>query len=331
MVGRHWPSFNNRSTHIQHAAERGAQLVEYVARAGAIAPLLRCLLLAAAGSALSLMGAAPSSPVAAGERVWVTGASGGLGEAVSLGYAARGAKLVLSARRKDELERVAEACAAVGAASAEVVVMDQADGASVAAALAEALAAPLDAVVLNGGVGSRSTVAATDDATLRRIMDVNFLSHAKIGKACAAHFADRGAPGRVVVVSSVQAFFGLPGRAPYAASKHALHGYFDALRAEVAAAGVSVTTVCPGYVRTGHSVHALTGSGAAHGRDDPSTARGADPADVAAALIDAADRRESERVVAPGASAVAARLLRALAPNALFGLMAKRAAKEQQG
>ena len=90
-----------------------------------------------------------------------------------------------------------------------------------------------------------------------------------------------------VVVSSVQGYFGLPQRAAYAASKHALHGYFDALRAEVAAAGVSVTTVCPGYVRTGHSVHALTGSGAAHGRDDPSTARGADPADVAAALIDA--------------------------------------------
>ena len=99
------------STCIDRALRLDASL-EYVARAGAIAPLLRCLLLAAAGSALSLMGAAPSSPVAAGERVWVTGASGGLGEAVSLGYAARGAKLVLSARRKDELERVAKACAA---------------------------------------------------------------------------------------------------------------------------------------------------------------------------------------------------------------------------
>ena len=133
-----------------------------------------------------------------------------------------------------------------------------------------------------------------------------------------------------VVVSSVQGYFGLPQRAAYAASKHALHGYFDALRAELAAetaARVSVTVVAPGYIRTGHSLHALTGDGRAYDKNDASTASGADPAAVARVLMDAADRRQPERLVAPGAAATLARLLRTLSPSALFALMARRAAR----
>ena len=79
-------------------------------------------------------------------------------------------------------------------------------------------------------------------------METNFLSTAELGRRCARHFIDERRDGRVVVVSSVQGYFGLPQRAAYAASKHALHGYFDALRAELAAetaARVSVT-VCAG-------------------------------------------------------------------------------------
>ena len=137
-----------------------------------------------------------------------------------------------------------------------------------------------------------------------------------------------------VVVSSVQGYFGLPQRAAYAASKHALHGYFDALRAELAAetaARVSVTVVAPGYIRTGHSLHALTGDGRAYDKNDASTASGADPAAVARVLMDAADRRQPERLVAPGAAATLARLLRTLSPSALFALMARRAARAADG
>ena len=88
-----------------------------------------------------------------------------------------------------------------------------------------------------------------------------------------------------------------------------------------------VTVVAPGYIRTGHSLHALTGDGRAYDKNDAATAAGADPATVARALIDAADRRQPERLVAPGAAATLARLLRTLSPSALFALMARRAAK----
>ena len=260
----------------------------------------------------------------------MTGASGGLGEEVAAAYAARGCAVVLSARRRRELDRVAARCREAGAPTAEVVPLDQGDAASVERALRGALAAPLDVVVLCGGVGSRAAALDTDAATLRRLMETNFLATAELGRRCARHFLDKRRDGRVVVVSSVQGYFGLPQRAAYAASKHALHGYFDALRAELAAetaARVSVTVVAPGYIRTGHSLHALTGDGRAYDKNDAATASGADPAAVARALIDAADRRQPERLVAPGAAATLARLLRTLSPSALFALMARRAAR----
>ena len=168
-------------------------------------------------------------------------------------------------------------------------------------------------------VGSRAAALDTDAATLRRLMETNFLATAELGRRCAPAL-DKRRDGRVVVVSSVQGYFGLPQRAAYAASKHALHGYFDALRAELAAetaARVSVTVVAPGYIRTGHSLHALTGDGRAYDKNDAATASGADPAAVARVLMDAADRRQPERLVAPGAAATLARLPHALAVGAL--------------
>ena len=98
----------------------------------------------------------------------MTGASGGLGEEVAAAYAARGCAVVLSARRRRELDRVAARCREAGAPTAEVVPLDQGDGQSVERALREALKAPLDVVVLNGGIGSRAAALDTDAATLRR-------------------------------------------------------------------------------------------------------------------------------------------------------------------
>ena len=91
---------------------------------------------------------------------------------------------------------------------------------------------------------------------------------------------------------------------------------------------LQVTLVAPGYIKTAHSRNALTSDGGAYGCDDATTAQGAEPGDVAELLVAAAGRRDAELIVAPGTSALVARLLRSLAPNALFGLMASRARKE---
>ena len=179
----------------------------------------------------------------------------------------------------------------------------------------------------------RAAALDTDAATLRRLMETNFLRPRSWGGGVRGTSSTASAGrARRRRQSSVQGFFGLPQRAAYAASKHALHGYFDALRAELAAetaARVSVTVklIAPGYIRTGHSLHALTGDGRAYDKNDAATASGADPAAVARVLMDAADRRQPDRLVAPGAAATLARLLRTLSPSALFALMARRAAR----
>ena len=106
------------------------------------------------------MGLAASAPPK-GERVWVTGASGGLGKAVALKYAARNADLVLSSRSEEALQRVAKECETAGAAGAECVVMDQADPASVREALARATTRKLDVVVLNGARPAENSQSST--------------------------------------------------------------------------------------------------------------------------------------------------------------------------
>jgi len=91
--------------------------------------------------------------------------------------------------------------------------------------------------------------------------------------------------GHLVVVSSVMGYVGTPMRSSYAAAKHALHGYFDSLRAEVWREGIKVTIVCPGYVRTAVSDNALTASGARHARTNRTQARGIAPGRCAAAIL----------------------------------------------
>lgn len=135
------------------------------------------------------------------DRVWITGASSGLGEAMAYELAATKARLVLSARREDRLRTVAAKCEALGAQCA-VVRMDQAD---MNDEIDRAIAAygGLDMAVINGGVSSRGLALETDLATLRRITEINFLSSAEIGRRVAQHMIDNGIPGRLLVVSSV--------------------------------------------------------------------------------------------------------------------------------
>lgn len=125
----------------------------------------------------------------------------------------------------------------------------------------------------------------------------------------------------------VQGFFGLPGRSAYGASKHAVKGYFDSLRAEVAKSGITVTVGSPGYIRTELSQNAVNADGSRYGATDATTDRGAEPSEVARRLLAAAVARKSEVLVFPGLSATVAILLRTLAPNLLFSIMEKRATK----
>lgn len=232
-----------------------------------------------------------------GKTVWITGASSGIGEALAHELAARGARLVLSARRRDELERVRAACARPDDHS--VVVLDLADPASLEAAardVLDRLGAP-DVVVHNGGVSQRARAEDTEMAVVRRLLEVDFFGTVGLTLRVLPAMLARGS-GRFVVVSSLVGKIGTPLRSAYSAAKHALHGWFDSLRAEVHDRGVGVTIVCPGFVRTPLPIHALTGDGAPQGTMDRAQQRGLDPARVARRLARAIEREEDELLIA---------------------------------
>lgn len=181
--------------------------------------------------------------------IWITGASSGIGEALAYALAARGAKLILSSRRIAELERVKSNCSSPG--QVQVLPMDLLDSAGLEAKAADAIAlfGHIDIMVHNGGISQRSLVAETDIAVHREVMELNYFSYIILTKALLPHFTERHS-GRFVVTSSVMGKVGTPMRAAYAAAKHALHGYFDCLRAEVSNSGITVTILTPGYIHT---------------------------------------------------------------------------------
>jgi short-subunit dehydrogenase len=231
-----------------------------------------------------------------GKTVWITGASSGIGEALAYALSRRGARLILSARRAERLRAVKAACA--GPEAHHVVPLDLADPASLTGAAARVLETlgPVDVLVNNGGISQRALVEAVDVDVIRRIMEVNFFGAVGLTKAVLPSMLERGA-GHVVVVSSLVGKFSTPRRSAYAASKHALHGFFDALRAEVWDRGVHVTIVCPGYVRTEISRNALAADGTTHGRMDAGQKKGIAPERCAEAIIRAVEKDRDEVLV----------------------------------
>jgi NAD(P)-dependent dehydrogenase (short-subunit alcohol dehydrogenase family) len=197
-----------------------------------------------------------------GASVIVTGASHGIGESIATRLAGAGARLVLAARRGDELERVAAACRGAGAAEVLVVPTDVTDPEGCRALIARTVAAfgGLDMLVNNAGLGMWSRVDAVQDLSIfERVLRVNYLGAVYCTHAALPHL--KASRGRILCISSLAGRTGVPLRSGYAASKHAMGGFFDSLRIELRGTGVSVTMVHPGFVGTGAQGRNLTADG----------------------------------------------------------------------
>ena len=231
----------------------------------------------------------------AGKVCWITGASSGIGEAMAVAASRRGAKLVLSARRAAELERVRQLCAnPAHAAVLPVDLLKLADPAATARA-AEQFFGPVDVLVNNAGVSQRSRVMDTTLEVYRQIFELDFFATVALTKALLPGMVQRKR-GHVVVVSSVVGYISSPMRSGYAAAKHALHGFYDAARAEHWRDDVKFTLACPGYVRTNVTLNAVDGKGGRWGKVDPSIANGVDP-EVCAEKIWRAVEKDREEVL----------------------------------
>jgi len=256
-----------------------------------------------------------------GATVLVTGAGGGLGHAIAEHFAAAGAHIVALdkdvaavTRLQAELEARGRACLAVPC--------DVTDPDACARAVAAALErfGAIDVLVNNAGMSHRSGLAETDLTVIRRVMDVNFYGAIHCTKAALPRLIERR--GLVIAISSVAGYTPLIARTGYAASKHALHGFFESLRTELAPQGVHVMMVCPSFIATQIDRNALGGDGQPVRHAQVTIGRPLTP-DAAAQQIVAGAARD-RRLLLIGRTARIAWWVSRLAPALYEKLMARR-------
>ncbi len=228
-----------------------------------------------------------------GKTIVITGATSGIGKALALALAKEKATLLLGARRIELLEETAKACKDLGA-TAYIHQVDMAEPSSIKtfAEWAATQTGQIDVLINNAGIGQRGLVKDTTLDVDRQVMEVNFFGQVALTKMLLPHLIKSN--GHIAVISSLSGLFGWHQRSAYAASKHALHGFFETLQLELPE--VSTTIVCPGRIRTEISINALTAEGGKHGQMDAGQANGI-PADVCAAKIISAIKNKRKRIV----------------------------------
>lgn len=232
-----------------------------------------------------------------GQIIWVTGASSGVGEALAKALSQEGCKLLISARNEAKLEEVRADCKHPERVQILPLDLDQTEELPAKTKAALALFGDLDAVVHCAGLSQRSRAEDTILAVDERLMRVNYLAPVSISKNLLPHFLARK-KGQIVIISSVTGKYGTPLRSGYAASKHALHGFFDSLRAEHPHSGLSIMLVCLGFIRTQLSMNALTGDGSPQLKMDSTTANGIAPKRCAELIIKGMKARKRELYIA---------------------------------
>jgi dehydrogenase/reductase SDR family member 7B len=207
------------------------------------------------------------------KTVWITGASSGIGKALAIEYSQHDYQIIISSRNEKELQAVKLLTANPNNVS--VLVYDLADihHAEAITEKAIALYGKIDLVIHNAGISQRSLAIETNLAVDRQLMEINYFGTLALTKALLPYFV-KNKKGHFAVITSLVGKFGSPYRSGYAASKHALHGYFDSLRAEHAKDNIKVTLICPGYVVTNVSINALTANGKKQETMDSATANG---------------------------------------------------------
>ncbi|TGN19741.1 SDR family oxidoreductase [Leptospira idonii] len=229
--------------------------------------------------------------------VWVTGASSGMGEEMVKELAGKGAKVILSSRNREELSRVQKE-AGLSDQNSLILPLDLEKYETLSKSVPAALKkwGKVDALINNGGISQRDLAENTSLSVTEKIMNVNFYGAIALTMALYPHFKENRS-GIIAVISSVAGKTGTRLRSSYSASKHALHGYFDSLRAESHAFGIQVSLICPGFVRTKISYNALVGSGKTHNKMDDALAKGLDPNQTAKRILDSIARGKDEVVI----------------------------------
>jgi len=226
--------------------------------------------------------------------IWITGASSGIGEALALEFAKAEARLILSARRAEELNRVGK-LTQLPDLDLMILPFDLEDTTNVSALAAQVVNkfGRIDILINNGGYSQRSTAMDTSEIIERKLLEVNFFSAINLSKAVLPYMK-RQKLGQIVVLSSIAGKFGFYLRSAYSAAKHALHGYFESLRLETEQFGIKILMVCPGKIKTNVSVNALLADGSKHDQMDASHANAMSAEECAKQIIAGIENQKEE-------------------------------------
>ncbi len=235
--------------------------------------------------------------------VWITGASSGIGEALSYELARQGALLILSARNESRLKQVKEKLP-LNSEKARIIALDLEllDELSQKVEMALSQFGRVDYFISNAGLAIKDFAINTPLEIDKKLMSVNYFASIAIVKSLLPHFIERN-QGHIVVTSSLSGKYGVPKIAAYAASKHALHGFYETLRSEINDYNIYITIIIPGIIKTRITAHALTGTGEKFGKIDK-TFQNAYPPDLAAKKIVIAILKKKESAFVGGTEGI---------------------------
>ena len=255
-----------------------------------------------------------------GKVVWITGASSGIGEALAKVCAQQGAKVILSGRREDALNQVAEALET----ESLILPFEVTDYGILPSKVDAAWAwqGRVDILINNAGISQRGLAIHTDPTVYQKIIDIDLLAPIWLTQLQLPRMVAAGGA-HIVAISSVAGRMGAPLRTAYSAAKHGLIGYMDALRTEVSTRhNIQVTNILPGSVATDVSRNALNPDGSARGKSDANIDGGDDPMDCAEKIMQAVANNVPEYIYAKGMELQLAQL-RHSDPEQLFATSAQ--------
>ena len=224
--------------------------------------------------------------------VWITGASSGIGEGLCYAFAKEGCKLVVSARRESELQRVKVNTNLTD--DAILILPLDLENHSKAQNWVNTILdkfGRIDVLINNGGISQKGNAMQTTTEVERKIMEVNYFGNIAITKAVIP-IMQKQQSGNIVVTTSILGKFGLPFHTSYAASKHALYGYYDSLRMELKPFNINVLLVAPGFINTNASINSLNADGSISNQDSPAQINGMKTDVFAKKLISALKRNK---------------------------------------
>lgn len=259
--------------------------------------------------------------------IWITGASSGIGEAITYALAATGCKLVISSRRKEELERVKTNTKLTG--ENILILPIDLEQYHLAKEWTEQVITKfnrIDILINNGGISQESFVLNTTTEVEQKIMNINYFGNVALSKAVAPIMQQQKS-GKIAVTTSIVGKFGLPRLSTYAASKHALYGFYDSFRLELKKDNIAVLLVSPGFINTNVTLNAVTGDGKTYNKNSPAQENGMKTDVFAKKFVAALKSNRNHKYI--GGKELLTIPFKTFFPNLFYNLMGKMSDKKK--